>query len=412
MSENLKRAELLFNRIMNQNKPPEPRLSTSNNNRNSLFNNYHHSNGQNLNNSQHHRHSHKLYKNYNHNGHSNPPAVMPNYDLPKRDPVKEADDAVAALIGEQHVLPYCWTIWYHLRSKNRAIGGSEDASQVSASTPGENAAKAVAAVDSYLQTTNEIAFPKFGSDDEVTKSIASLEQLWRSMLLMKKLHDLHNGSELLVFKTGVNPVWEDPINARGGRWVFRFNHRHNVNSAQELAKEVQDHIKQARRRTTLIWERLLLRTLGGSLVHEKSAARGKEMLGDIAGLVLSVRRDEDIISVWNSNTNFKRTVDDDDKKRMTPFLARRMICEAVLRVVRECDVILQGSDCIETLTKSTERVSGVTFEYRLHQDTQTTHGLKDRGRRLQQHHHHKDDEKTDEKYEKDENEKVSEDLLS
>lgn len=387
MSENLKRAELLFNRIMNQNKPPELRQQNSRNS--SQFNNHHYSTN---NNSHGHRQHYKLYKNYTHNGHANNAAATPNYDLPKRDPAKEAEEAVGSLTGDQHVLPYCWTIWYHLRSKNRSIAGAEETPAANGQDGGK---LVVAAVDSYLQTTNEIAFPKHGAEGETTKTIVSLEQMWRSLLVMKKPHDLHNGLELLVFKTGVNPVWEDPVNAKGGRWVFRFNHRHNVISGQELAKEVQEHMRQARRRTTLIWERLVLRTLGGSLVHEKLAAKGREMLNDIAGLVLSVRRDEDIISVWNSNFALKRVTDDDDKKRLTPFLARRMICEAVLRVVRECDVILQGLDCIDTLTKSTERVSGVTFEYRLHQDAQAPHGMKERGRR--HHHYHKDEEKDEDK---------------
>ncbi|SGZ48651.1 CIC11C00000005616 [Sungouiella intermedia] len=398
MSENLKRAELLFNRIMNQNKPDTKQPSQRNSSTYNSNNHYHHSNGNNQGNS-HHRHSYKLYKNYSHNGHQTS-AVLPNYDLPKRDPVKEAQDAVDALLPDQHVLPYCWTIWYHLRNKNKVVTSEESAGVADATKPAATAA----AVDSYLQTTNEIEFPCFGNENATVKSIASLEQMWLSMSVMKKLHDLANGSELLVFKTGVNPVWEDPVNAKGGRWVFRFNHRFNPANGPELAKEVQESMRKVRRRTTLIWERLVLRTLGGSLIAEKSATKGIQLLNDVAGLVLSVRRDEDIISVWNSNLSFGKRLDDDDKKRgLTPFQARRVICDAVLRVIRECDVITQGSDCIETSTKSsTERVNGVTFEYRLHLDSSSTYSTNERRRGKHHHHYHKDEEKPEGKDEKEE----------
>lgn len=399
MSENLKRAELLFNRIMNQNKPDSKPVSHRGSG--SYNSNNHHHNGNHLGNSTHHRHSYKLYKNYSHSNYQTN-AVVPTYDLPKRDPVKEAQAAVDALAPDLHVLPYCWTIWFHLRNKNKAVT-NDDNNAV------ETAKSAAAAVDSYLQTTNEIEFPCFGNENATVTSIASLEQMWLSLSIMKKLHELANGSELLVFKTGVIPVWEDPVNSKGGRWVFRFSHRFNPANGPELAKEMQESTRKVRRRTTLIWERLVLRTLGGSLVGDKNNTRGIQLLNDVGGLVLSARRDEQIISVWNSNLNFGKRDDDDKKRVLTPFQARRVICDAVLRVIRECDMIIQGSDCVETSTKmSTERVNGVTFEYRLHLDTSITYSTNDRRRGKHHHHYHKDEEKSDDKSD----EKVSEEATS
>lgn len=373
MSENLKRAESLFNRIMNQNKPQERQPS----------NNYHHRSTHNGNGS---LNNHRYKSKYN-NTHA---ATVPNYDLPKRDPVKEAEAAVEALPENHHVLPYSWTIWHHSRSKNRTTPEEWEAP-----APVQNGA---AAVDSYLQTTNEIEFP--GLAGGTTKCIASVEQMWVGLSLIKKTHDLPNGTELLIFKSGINPVWEDPINSKGGRWVFRFSRRSNTGTGPELAKEVQESVRNVRRRTSLIWERLVLKALTGSLIPEKQYLKQlqDQLMNDIAGLVLSVRRDEDIISVWNLNLNFgKRT---DDKKGPPPFQARRIICDAVLRVIRECDLITQGLDCIETLaTGSTERVAGVSFEYRLHADsTNPMMHNSDRSRRGKYHHHkndhdeHKEDE--------------------
>lgn len=419
MSENLKRAESLFNRIMNQNKPqsnPEQNNrsnhlknqssghsgNTANNSHNSHSTNsnyHHHANG--------HRHSYRSYNKYNNNnnsnnsngnnynggnGHSNGAvsAVAPqSFDLPKRDPVAECQEAVAALEGEQHILPYCWTIWYHSRTRKNQASTSEETS-VNGSTvslvDGKTQNQA-AMVDSYLQAATEIEFPCFGNPSKAVKPIASLEQMWLSMSVLKRSHDLSNGSELLIFKTGVNPVWEDPVNAKGGRWVFRFNHRSNTPMSNLEASA--DALK-GRHRATLVWERLVLKTLSGSLLPCRKDLQDP-LLSDIAGLVLSVRRDEEIISVWNSNSSFpKKKQDDDDKKGVfTAFHARRVYCDAILRVIREVDLIMQGSDCVDTqATLSSERVSGVTFEYRLHSDNSSSYNPNDRSRRGKSYHHH------------------------
>lgn len=459
MSENLKRAESLFNRIMNQNKPQSSELSyrnghskslgqttnnasggninnsgnsnssgsgnnngngnsgnSNNNNSNSSNNNshhHHHSNG--------HRHAYRSYNKYNNhnnganggnggnsngNAHSNGAVsafVPQSFDLPKRDPVAECQEAVAALEGEQHVLPYCWTIWYHSRSrKNQAVASDESSANGSniSLLEGKNQA---ALVDSYLQAATEIEFPCFGNPAKSVKPIASLEQMWLSMSVLKRSHDLSNGSELLIFKTGVNPVWEDPVNAKGGRWVFRFNHRSN-NPMSSL--EAADALK-GRHRATLVWERLVLKTLSGSLLPCRKELQDP-LLSDIAGLVLSVRRDEEIISVWNSNSSFpKKKLDDDEKKGVfTAFHARRVYCDAILRVIREVDLIMQGSDCVDTqATLSSERVSGVTFEYRLHCDNSSSYNTNDRPRRgkgYHHHHHHRDDQRNEKASEREE----------
>lgn len=407
MSENLKRAESLFNRIMNPNKPqgsgengPKNYHKSSSNHNNHYQTNgngnvngsdqelvrstsrhsNNHSNGNS--NGNHHRYNTRSYNKYNHNLASTLTAVA-SFDLPKRDPAKEAQDAVALLAENLHVLPYCWTIWHHSRTKTKVQAAPlEDATATST----ETAKPGAAAVDSYLQAATEIEFPCYGQPEKNVKPIASLEQMWVSLLSLKKSHELANGSELLIFKTGVNPVWEDPINAKGGRWVFRFSHRVNPNSS---TLESQENVQKGRRRATLVWERLVLKTLTGSILLGRKEHHDA-LLSDIVGLVLSVRRDEEIISIWNSNLHFaKKRLDEDDKKPgLTGFHARRVYCDAILRVIREVDAIMQGSDCIETqLSSSNERVSGVTFEYRLHSDNSHPYNS-DRSRRGKNYHHH------------------------
>lgn len=420
MSENLKRAESLFNRIMNPNRPQSSGDSASNtkpyhksSNHNQQNGNYgndqelgrsnsrhsnHHSNGYTNGNSSngngHHRYNTRSYNKYNHNQPS--PAsstAIASFDLPKRDPAKEAQDAVSALGVNLHVLPYCWTIWFHSRTKAKAPVVSEEATQNAATA--DLTKPGAAAVDSYLQAATEIEFPNFENPTETVKPIASLEQMWVSLSSLKKTHELVNGSELLIFKTGVNPVWEDPINAKGGRWVFRFSHRVHPNAA---GQETQENVQKGRRRATLVWERLVLKTLTGSILLGRKEHHDA-LLSDIVGLVLSVRRDEEIISIWNSNLHFgKKKAEEDEKKGgLTGFHARRVYCDAILRVIREVDAIMLGSDCIETqLSSSTERVSGVTFEYRLHSDNAHPFNPERARRGKNYHHHNQKDEKEEE----------------
>lgn len=418
MSENLKRAESLFNRIMNQNKPQassgavtESNLRGYKSSGSSSFSNTHgshngntlwshngethgrshHSNGNS--NGHSNGHSHHRYNNRSYNKHSthNAAAVAAvAADLPKRDPVKEARDAVAGLTPDENVLLYCWTIWHHSRTRMKTAGEENAPNGSSPSQEGVESAEAkqqptAVALDSYLQTATEIEFPRFGLPGETVKPIASLEQMWLSMSFLKKQHDLFNGSELLIFKTGVNPVWEDPINAKGGRWVFRFSLRTYLSSSYQ---EIQDNVSKGRRRATLVWERLVLKTLTGCLISGRKDSQDA-LLNDIAGLVLSIRRDEVIISLWNSNLHFSKKKDDEDKKGLSGFHARRAYCDAILRVIREVDLITQGSDCIETQSSaSNERVPGVGFEYRLHSDNSLTYTSNERPRRGKNNHHH------------------------
>ncbi|KAK6456974.1 translation initiation factor 4F, cap-binding subunit and related cap-binding protein [Scheffersomyces xylosifermentans] len=431
MSENLKRAESLFNRIMNQSSTAGSPASNNNHQHhesnsngpknNQSHNSYHKSsstssnyNGNGNSNGSNSTNTNSSYSNgskYKQNGHASNPtsngaAVIPVSAtlLPKRDPIKSSQETLSRIPENHHILPYCWTIWHHsrLRLKQKDAPAAIVATDDESATNGANAA---AAVDSYLQTTNEIEFLSVNGEEKdstssslaTTKSIGSLEQLWMSLSSVKKTYELPIGTEFLIFKSGINPVWEDPINAKGGRWVFRFNRRSNGSS------DDQESIARIRKRTSLIWERLVIKTITGSIIPESNnpAEYQDLLLNDISGLVLSVRKDEDIISIWNSNLSFSgkgSNKKDEEKtgtnKKLTSFQARRIICDAILRVIRECDLISQGSDCVDTIDSgSNERVFGVSFEYRLHADNANpdvgsgSYGSSKNGNGHHHHHH-------------------------
>jgi len=77
-------------------------------------------------------------------------------------------------------------------------------------------------------------------------------------------------TDYILFHIDVKrPVWEDPLNKDGGKWIIR------------LRKGVAD----------VLWENLVLALIGDQFDEEDR----------VCGCVLSVRSQEDIISVWHQD---------------------------------------------------------------------------------------------------------------
>lgn len=79
-----------------------------------------------------------------------------------------------------------------------------------------------------------------------------------------------------LFREGITPVWEDAKNKNGGKWIIRLRRNDGLAS--------------------LYWEELLLAIIG-------------EQFGDltdhICGAVVSIRANEEIISLWNADADDK-----------------------------------------------------------------------------------------------------------
>jgi hypothetical protein len=71
----------------------------------------------------------------------------------------------------------------------------------------------------------------------------------------------------MLFKDGIQPMWEDAANARGGKWVLR------------MKKGVASQL----------WEETLLAMIGEQF----------DVGNEVCGAVMSVRYHEDNLSVWN-----------------------------------------------------------------------------------------------------------------
>ncbi|KAK4343813.1 hypothetical protein RND71_036907 [Anisodus tanguticus] len=110
-------------------------------------------------------------------------------------------------------------------------------------------------------------------EDNINKVVdfSNVEGFWVSYCHLARPSTLPSPTDLHLFKDGIRPLWEDSANCNGGKWIIRFK------------KAVSGRF----------WEDLVLALVGDQLDY-----------GDnICGAVLSIRFNEDILSVWNRNAS-------------------------------------------------------------------------------------------------------------
>ncbi|XP_028654034.2 eukaryotic translation initiation factor 4E type 2-like isoform X2 [Erpetoichthys calabaricus] len=102
-------------------------------------------------------------------------------------------------------------------------------------------------------------------------TVASVEQFWKFYSHLVRPGDLTGHSDFHLFKEGIKPMWEDEANKNGGKWIIRLR--------KGLASR--------------FWENIILAMLGEQF-----------MVGEeICGVVVSIRFQEDILSIWNKTAN-------------------------------------------------------------------------------------------------------------
>ena len=120
---------------------------------------------------------------------------------------------------------------------------------------------------------------------KLVATFSTVEQFWKIYCHLVRPSSLHSHADLHVFKEGIKPLWEH--NKQGGRWL--------VHIRKELANRC--------------WENILMAMLGEQF-----------MVGEeICGAMVSVRYNEDIISLWH------RTADDEGIRNRIRDTFRRVL---------------------------------------------------------------------------------------
>jgi len=118
---------------------------------------------------------------------------------------------------------------------------------------------------------------------QMKSSFTTKDEFWRSY------NDL-NGFELgllgshfnyCVFKDDIKPMWEDPANRAGGRWILEFPRKWDWKHISNLNE---------------IWLKLLLSITGNNGSYD-------ECFGNICGAVLMIRHNINKIAIWTANAS-------------------------------------------------------------------------------------------------------------
>lgn len=135
----------------------------------------------------------------------------------------------------------------------------------------------------------------FPSPSFLKPRFIKVESFWSLWTHLSPPSALQPTTDYLLFHSAIRrPVWEDPLNLPGGKWIIR------------LRKGVADRL----------WEDLVLAVVGDNFDHCRSnpslsgngdgeaggsgnASEGSVDMPEICGCTISVRQSEDIISLWN-----------------------------------------------------------------------------------------------------------------
>eukprot|EP00041_Stephanoeca_diplocostata_P006548 m.88048 g.88048 ORF g.88048 m.88048 type:complete len:195 (-) comp16426_c0_seq2:467-1051(-) len=98
-----------------------------------------------------------------------------------------------------------------------------------------------------------------------------VKSFWSYFGHMTPAGELSGVADYHLFKDGVKPMWEDPVNEHGGKWILRLR--------KGLASRM--------------WEKLVIALIGDQF----------EDNDDICGAVIQLRFHEDKIALWNKSTN-------------------------------------------------------------------------------------------------------------
>ncbi|BGO94573.1 hypothetical protein NBRC10512_005000 [Rhodotorula toruloides] len=181
--------------------------------------------------------------------------------------------------GEQiHPLKYTWDVWFSQRQGNAKNGKKDE--QGKNGTNGTQKEK-------ESREDWEGGVVKLGGFSSIESLHPFLAHLVPPSQLPGSLHTTHTlfspsssspappVSHVIcdynVFRSSIAPAWEDDNNVGGGRWVVR------------LRKGVADRV----------WEEVVY-----ALVSERIGGEDERAGEKVNGVVLSVRKDEDILSVW------------------------------------------------------------------------------------------------------------------
>eukprot|EP00005_Dracoamoeba_jomungandri_P007364 CAMPEP_0174265756 /NCGR_PEP_ID=MMETSP0439-20130205/27783_1 /TAXON_ID=0 /ORGANISM="Stereomyxa ramosa, Strain Chinc5" /LENGTH=215 /DNA_ID=CAMNT_0015352375 /DNA_START=113 /DNA_END=760 /DNA_ORIENTATION=+ len=103
----------------------------------------------------------------------------------------------------------------------------------------------------------------------------TVEDFWRLYNNIQPASKLTHGSNYHLFKTGIEPKWEDSANEKGGKWVVTFSNKQRAEKLDNM------------------WLYVILACIGEAFDWED----------EICGVVVSIRKSQDRIGLWTRNAS-------------------------------------------------------------------------------------------------------------
>ena len=107
----------------------------------------------------------------------------------------------------------------------------------------------------------------------------TIEDFWSIFQHLRKPDSCRPGIEFQMFKNPIMPMWEDEYNKNGGKFSIKLR---------------KDY-------TTIIWEEMIFALIGGVLP--------KEVKDELNGIVVSSRKEFNVLQIWFRNYNSNITGD-------------------------------------------------------------------------------------------------------
>lgn len=114
---------------------------------------------------------------------------------------------------------------------------------------------------------------------KIVGEFCTVEDFWCYYNNMRKPSGLESNANYHIFKSGVKPMWEDPANIKGGKWILQLKGSNK--------EKLNDY-----------WETIVLSIIGEMLLPDEHG-------DEICGAVMSKRKTGDRIAVWNRHKNQK-----------------------------------------------------------------------------------------------------------
>jgi len=173
-----------------------------------------------------------------------------------KEEVAETIPPQLAVINKKHPLEHSWCFWYDQRGGGKGAAANNGRRMKGEKRNWENNLKLVG-------------------------DFATVEDFWSYFNNMRRPSGLEFNANYHIFKSGIKPMWEDPQNAKGGKWILQLK-----GAQKEKLNEY--------------WETIVLSIIGEMLEPEENG-------NEICGAVMSKRKTGDRIAVWN-RTNKKPEV--------------------------------------------------------------------------------------------------------